>query len=703
MSDMDTLNNFQYGRSLVYAFIPYYRCLYDVNLNFDQRFIIDYRPGTRLLSVKINDLCQEDFWPDNISSVSVIAGKNGAGKSSVLRWLLEKTLPYTQNDTSEPLFNGIIAISEGKKLIIYHGIPGLKQEKNKLSNRELDIQLMNVSGWSPQRLLDKLSLKPIYYSGHFDSNIDAPDFDDDEDPIWNISDIYALQRDSDLFASRYLSTNKIREVEYLRYYHLCNDLRICKLLLDRRFQNTFSIGGQPALRLPRYIVIIRDASVKPLLQRRIQNVSNSITAQSGITKNSTKKDKKILDLLKKISNVPLNQTMQTIAEFEEKQGLDEYLYYALQNFCFQVIEDDTNEYALKYTLVNLFAVDYKDVEDSVVGWTKKARNIFRVRVSKHNTKLSQESLIFVDDFFDALEEAICFLDRLKWKDSKAFIDCVSTIKDPDFIPPKGAQIYAEFFPPAYKRLHDVISSVERFSFITYSHTLERPSTLSSGELAMLNLYSRIKYAFDELSLDEHKVNSVVLLLDEAEIGFHPEWQRQFVNKLTQFISMINVNRNPIQIIYTTHSPITLSDMPKECVNLLRSDHNGTTNETPENKKETFGANVFELYGDSFFMEHGLIGEFASEKILQLASEIDTLVKETAERSDYEYNMNRGGMLLDGDRIQNLRSRIDMIGDERIKHYLHSRLNKVDPNEEIRYLKERLAFLEARHNNPHEKD
>lgn len=144
-------------------------------------------------------------------------------------------------------------------------------------------------------------------------------------------------------------------------------------------------------------------------------------------------------------------------------------------------------------------------------------------------------------------------------------------------------------------------------------------------------------------------------------------------------------------------------MPKECVNLLRSDHNGTTNETPENKKETFGANVFELYGDSFFMEHGLIGEFASEKILQLASEIDTLVKETAERSDYEYNMNRGGMLLDGDRIQNLRSRIDMIGDERIKHYLHSRLNKVDPNEEIRYLKERLAFLEARHNNPHEKD
>ena len=646
MSDMETLNNFQYGRSLVYAFIPYYRCLYDVNLNFDQKFIIDYRPGTRLLSVKINDLCPEDFWPDNISSVSVIAGKNGAGKSSVLRWLLEKTLPYTQNDTSESFFNGIIAISEGKKLIIYHGIPGLKQEKNKLSDRELDIQLMNVSGWSPQRLLDKLSLKPIYYSGHFDSNIDAPDFGDDEDAIWNISDIYTLQKDSDLFASRYLSSNKIREVEYLRYYHLCNDLRICKLLLDRRFQNTFSIEGRPALRLPRYIVIIGDASVEPLLERRIQNLSNWITTQSGITKNSVKKDKKILDLLKKISNVPLNQTMHEIAEFDGKQGFDEYLYYALQNFCFQVIEDEANEYVLKYTLANLFSVDYRHTEDTMVDWAKKARNIFRERIIKHKTILSQESLIFADDFFDALEEAICFLDKLKWKDSKAFIDCVSIIKDPDFIPPKGAQIYAESFPPAYKRLHDAISSVERFSFITYSHTLERPSTLSSGELAMLNLYSRIKYAVDELSLDEHRGNSVVLLLDEAEIGFHPEWQRQFVNKLTQFISMMNVNRNPIQIIYTTHSPITLSDMPKECVNLLKSDHNGTTNEIPENKKETFGANVFELYGDSFFMEHGLIGEFASEKIMKLASEIDTLVNETKESPEYRYNMNEGGILFD---------------------------------------------------------
>ena len=144
-------------------------------------------------------------------------------------------------------------------------------------------------------------------------------------------------------------------------------------------------------------------------------------------------------------------------------------------------------------------------------------------------------------------------------------------------------------------------------------------------------------------------------------------------------------------------------MPKECVNLLKSDHNGTTNEIPENKKETFGANVFELYGDSFFMEHGLIGEFASEKIMKLASEIDTLVNETKESPEYRYNMNEGGILFDGNRVKNLRNRIDIIGDERIKNYLHSRLNTVDPYEEIRYLKERLSFLESYRNKHHEKD
>ena len=62
-------------------------------------------------------------------------------------------------------------------------------------------------------------------------------------------------------------------------------------------------------------------------------------------------------------------------------------------------------------------------------------------------------------------------------------------------------------------------------------------------------------------------------------------------------------------------------------------------------KETFAANVFDLYRMSFFMNDGLIGEFAQEKIKKLFNRIDN-----------------------GETI-GIVNEIKMIGDNRIREFL----------------------------------
>lgn len=150
--------------------------------------------------------------------------------------------------------------------------------------------------------------------------------------------------------------------------------------------------------------------------------------------------------------------------------------------------------------------------------------------------------------------------------------------------------------------------------------LEIKSTkkLSTGEKALLDLYSSI---YDYLKrFGDHQYNeNCIFLLDEADLGFHPEWKKKYVNALTTTLPiLINSTRDKIkniQIIFATHDPLTLSDIPNSNVVYLKKD-TMITNILPENEKpnKSFGANITDLLADSFFIKDGLMGDFAKEKI-----------------------------------------------------------------------------------------
>ena len=67
----------------------------------------------------------------------------------------------------------------------------------------------------------------------------------------------------------------------------------------------------------------------------------------------------------------------------------------------------------------------------------------------------------------------------------------------------------------------------------------------------------------------------------------------------------NLDKSPnVQVLFSTHDPLTLSDLPNQnIIYLYNAGGMSTAIESNENKK-SFGANVSDLLADSFFIKNG---------------------------------------------------------------------------------------------------
>lgn len=158
-----------------------------------------------------------------------------------------------------------------------------------------------------------------------------------------------------------------------------------------------------------------------------------------------------------------------------------------------------------------------------------------------------------------------------------------------------------------------------FDFDVYFDDTENPGGLSGGERSFLGLLSRFHLA-TEASLFGH----YFVLLDEADIGFHPQWQKHLLKYLCEYLPIVlhSFDRSPIQIFITAHSPFIASDLPKENILFLNKDSEGKCQIDPGvNHEQTFAANIHTLLSDSFFLNDGLIGDLAEQRIEELIEAI----------------------------------------------------------------------------------
>lgn len=192
--------------------------------------------------------------------------------------------------------------------------------------------------------------------------------------------------------------------------------------------------------------------------------------------------------------------------------------------------------------------------------------------------------------------------------------------------------------------------------------IETRPRISSGEWAIISIMSRI-YSLRDYIPDG---GNVVLFLDEAETSLHPNWQRSIVSTIIRFCEMAFTYAK-FHVIFATHSPIILSDIPSSNVVFLRKKIGEKTVHVYEEdetcvvkaSKNTFGANIYDLFQDSFFLEDGPVGQLARTRIGEVLEEVSRrLSSHNADDTTHPY---RKGLKLG--------RWLDILGDKLLVKYI----------------------------------
>jgi energy-coupling factor transporter ATP-binding protein EcfA2 len=119
-------------------------------------------------------------------------------------------------------------------------------------------------------------------------------------------------------------------------------------------------------------------------------------------------------------------------------------------------------------------------------------------------------------------------------------------------------------------------------------------SLSSGEKQKIFVLNAITYHLKNIASIDNGFKHVNIVLDEIELYFHPEMQKDFISDLFANLESNTYIRNlaSLNFIFVTHSPFILSDVSNS--NLLALDEHAVPH---KQIKSTFAANIYELLTD----------------------------------------------------------------------------------------------------------
>lgn len=178
------------------------------------------------------------------------------------------------------------------------------------------------------------------------------------------------------------------------------------------------------------------------------------------------------------------------------------------------------------------------------------------------------------------------------------------------LPPAFYNLKLKFRPKDQEAQQPIDSSWDMSTLVEDEEfTIDK---MSSGERQMLYSLSYVLYHIKNIQSvreDENRVayHNICLIFDEAELYFHPDYQRRFLSMLLEAISWCNIDTekiHSIQILIVTHSPFILTDMLTE--NTLYLEKGKVKKVT----QQTFGGNYYDLLNKSFFFEKSAVGDVA---------------------------------------------------------------------------------------------
>ncbi len=620
---------------LLYLYIVKHNCIENQEFNFDSnyRFHLDRSnpQNWQLIEEYAENPLPDNFWTLSkgskgvVESVSAIVGNNGSGKTSLANFLGD----YIG-------FHGI----DKKYLIIFKRITDqYPQYWTNLDVKRLKINckinLVNEKEYPSDKYLPLIYFSPFYTTEH----------------------IINSNRSIDISTSSLLTqTNSSVKFNQGLAYYITEEYKRTLFFLSRYREKIKNQQITMTLPDPRGIHIsLKDMDLLEFATNlRIDN------------KEWNELIKKIGELKKELKNTDFEEKID-VSVFDNNILDQKQLY----NFLSGVFMYDQSDYFLHAYLCYIIAYWKQHIkQDGMTVQTIRNSSELHAQISKTGPEIIIEYIFNLIKFwFDNSYEKTYkkIIEIIKPYDKAAFTFFESLI---DFLSCKSIKKNESEIEFNFSELEEI---KDKFLVLVYNYNniglkdsfllFNFDPKISAGEMSFLTIYSRIYDCI--INNEKIKCNDeFILFLDEIETTLHPEWQRRLVSWMIYFLETFAKGKK-IHIIFASHSPILLSDIPDSNVVFLKKDSITGKSTTVDHAEigKTFGSNIYTLYKKSFFLNNGLLGEFAEQKI-------DNIIKDLLALELKIYSGNRENRYLELDQ------EIELIGEPVIRNQLKDRLKWV---------------------------
>lgn len=672
---------------LLYIWVKNYKIFKNQEFNFCDNINFSYSNQENCLkyeyspnTANMNDILELQYSPNIINSITALVGHNGSGKTTLAQFInnciygenrKESILVYEvdskyyyysffiPNEIDNTLFNKINNTMNGK---LYYEVNKtlyaskfynskdstfkLNSELKSIEYNELVSLFSSLEDWSskditiePKTGNEKLKFEKVinYYNNlEFDTVYYSPFLSESHNihTIGNFTDLSKNGLISNIIHSNIGSSEESKENTIKEY--LSQDLsNIIDFLHSSNVRHSTFINKKSlpneVFFLPEYINNIKSNSDDELIDK--------ISKINFIDLSYTSKDKFILHLIRGFLLSLITELPQIL--YNDKFGLSKEYEIRLN-----AISDNFNQEIEKYRKTG----NIRDFAEYI----KRVCEPYSFEVDIRNTHK-------VYHFLNEFRSLSNLLDELLKMNNKYF-------EYNNSIPSIRFDISNEDDFVAFRNFYEQYKNTYKFnSYLDYAFN----PVLSSGEYSVLHLYSVLHKYFEGRKNKKHQL----LFIDEVEGTLHPELQRNIIANLIDFFNQ-NYDDLSIHLVFATHSPFLVSDIPRRnCIFLNKTGigYDATIKINSDNyKHETFAANIHDLFAKSFFLDSN-IGELSKKTIEWIVE-----------------NLQSQSNLI---KIKNI---INSIGEPLIKYKLLNLLeyNKSD-EERIIELKEELEMLEGK--------
>lgn len=571
-------------RILSYVYVEDFPGLGRRDINFDGNYEIKLE-GRNLL-IRQRDLLGDEFYSRKGDiHISCAVGSNGAGKTSIARLFYELSLSCGRHKV-------VLVVREGKKFTPYQsGINGMT------------VSLFDNQGGIVEDIIHLTSevLSQDFVFGYFSPIYNTQHFVSNENSIFvDVSTTYLLRNtqegEENLAAyglDRYQifdASDTMRALAFVERIHN-SDYENCGFTLPIRVPDFVLLGPNE-----RELKIIRDE-----YKRHLDVVLQDATgAQKAIAKRG-------MSLRESLLAEPRNDyclKVLNICGLYKKASICEKFI-----ICFAVVNSYDSHLGLKLVPRE----QDTDMLDAAIAFAQGRDISAEIKDNQHLRPLGL--------LINALQSLLKWGSKADDSDLIRFSFTESELNEHEQaqgdLPMGRSPKFESFcsFILSYKGLKDKTDFV---SISTYPY-------ISSGEWHIIIMFSRLMHLMRRI-----RNRAVTVFLDEVETSLHPDWQRKLVKCVIWFFEHFN-NGNSVHVVFFTHSPILLSDIPKGNVVFLTRDRitaNGEVSYTREQMDNdvlkianTFGSDIFDLYSKSFFLPDGTVGEFAQDKLSALTKKL----------------------------------------------------------------------------------